>query len=225
MQPLEKKALPAEMIEKITRSGVIAVLVVDELQHAVPAARALLAGGVNAIELTLRTPVALEAARAIITEVPEMIVGIGTVLTVEQVRAMKEIGADFAVSPGCNPRIISAAQEIGLPFAPGVMTPTDIEMALELGCRVLKYFPAETSGGMKHLESMAGPYHYLGLSFIPLGGLNLRNAGEYLASPWICAIGGSWVAKRSLIQAGDWDTITANSKEIRRIIKEVRENK
>lgn len=222
MQPVEQRAMSPEIIEKVNKAGVIAVLVIDELKHAVPLTRALLAGGVNAIELTLRTSVAMDAARAIIEEVPEMTVGIGTVLTVQQVKVVTDMGAAFAVAPGCNPRVIAAAQECGLSFAPGIVTPTDIEMAVEQGCRVLKYFPAETSGGLQHLSSMAGPYQYLGLSFIPLGGLNINNAGQYIASPLICAIGGSWIAKRPLIQAGDWDTITANSREIRKIITETR---
>ena len=221
MQPIEQQAMSPEMISKLQETKVIAVLVIDALKDAVPLARALLAGGVDSIELTLRTPVAMDAARAIQQEVPEISVGLGTVLTVEQVKAAAKIGVDFAVAPGCNPRIIAAARENGLSFAPGVATATDIEMAIEQGCRVLKYFPAETSGGMKHLKSMAGPYQYLGLSFIPLGGLNQANAGTYLESPLICAIGGSWIAKRPLIQSGDWDAITNNAKEIRELITKI----
>ena len=209
------------MIKKLKDTQVVAVLVIDELKDAVPLANALLAGGVNAIELTLRTPVALDAARAIMEEVPEVSVGLGTVLTVGQVEAAAKIGVDFAVAPGCNPRVLAAARDHGLSFAPGVATATDIEMAIEQGCRVLKYFPATTLGGLKHLRSMAGPYQYLGLSFIPLGGLNLANAGAYLESPLICAIGGSWIAKRPLIQAQDWDTITKNAKEIQTLIDQL----
>ena len=111
-----------------------------------------------------------------------MTLGFGTVLTIEQVKAVVDVGADFAVSPGCNPKIITEARKLGLSFAPGVMTPTDIEIALEQGCRTLKYFPAETSGGMAHLESMVAPYQHLGLKFIPLGGCNMENAGTYLRS-------------------------------------------
>lgn len=209
---------------KIKKAGVIAVLIIDELKHAVPVANALLAGGVDMIELTLRTPAALDAAKAIKKEVPNMTLGFGTVLTTDQVKAVIDVGADFAVSPGCNPRIIAEAQKQGLPFAPGIMTPTDIEMAVELGCRLLKFFPAETSGGMKHLTSMSAPYQYLGLSFVPLGGVNINNAQSYLESPLISAVGGSWLAKRPLIQAENWSAITKNSKEITDLIHKIRTN-
>jgi len=222
MQPIEQKAMKPEIIEKIDDAGIIAVLIIDDLKHAVPTAKALLKGGIDAIELTLRTPVALAAAAAIKKEVPEMCLGFGTVLTTDQVKAVVDAGADFAVAPGCNPKVIAEAVKSGLSFAPGIMTPTDIEMAVEQGCRVLKYFPAETSGGMEHLENMVAPYNYLGLSFIPLGGCNISNAATYLESPLITAIGGSWVAKRPLIQAENWEQITTNAREIRNLIKKIR---
>jgi 2-dehydro-3-deoxyphosphogluconate aldolase/(4S)-4-hydroxy-2-oxoglutarate aldolase len=222
MQPIEQRAMSPELMEKIDEAGVVAVLVIDKLKHAVPLANALLNGGIDAIELTLRTPVAMEAARAIKQEVPQITLGFGTVLTVEQVKAVARMGADFAVAPGCNPKVISAAYDRELSFAPGVMTPTDIEIAVELGCRVLKYFPAETAGGMKHLSNMAAPYQYLNLKFIPLGGLSIDNAGSYLQSPLITAIGGSWIAKRALIQAEDWEGITSNARQIRSLISEIR---
>lgn len=211
-----------EIVEKIDNAGIIAVLVVDDANHAVPLANALLEGGVDAIELTLRTPAAMKAARIIKKEVPQLTLGFGTVLTVEQVKAVVDLGADFAVSPGCNPKIINEAYKQGLSFAPGIMTPTDIEIAVQEGCRILKFFPAETSGGLKHLESMSAPYNYLGLKFIPLGGCNMNNAQTYLQSDLITAIGGSWVAKRSLIQSEDWNAITKNAKEIRNLITTTR---
>lgn len=222
MQPIEQQAMSLELIKKIDDAGIIAVLIVDEVKHAVPLANALLAGGVDAIELTLRTPAAMEAAKIIKREVPEITLGFGTVLTVEQVKAVVDLGADFAVSPGCNPKIIAEAYKQGLSFAPGIMTPTDIEIAVQEGCRILKFFPAETSGGMKHLESMSAPYNYLGLKFIPLGGCNMNNAPTYLKSDLITAIGGSWVAKRNLIQSEDWNAITNNAKEIRSLITKIR---
>ncbi|WP_218972288.1 bifunctional 4-hydroxy-2-oxoglutarate aldolase/2-dehydro-3-deoxy-phosphogluconate aldolase [Labilibaculum filiforme] len=222
MQPIAQRAMAPEIIRRIDDCGIIAVLVIDELKHAVPVAQALLKGGVDAIELTLRTPVAMDAARLIKKEVPEINLGFGTVLTVDQVKAVADLGADFAVSPGCNPKVIAAAYKQGLSFAPGIMTPSDIEVAVEQGCRVLKYFPAETSGGMEHLTNMVAPYQYLGLTFIPLGGCNINNAPSYLESSLITAIGGSWVAKRPLIQAEDWDTITNNAREIRDLISKIR---
>jgi len=222
MQPREQQAMSPELIKKIDDVGIIAVLIVDEAKHAVPLANALLQGGVDAIELTLRTPAALDAAKAIKKEVPEMTLGFGTVLTVDQVKAVVDVGADFAVSPGCNPKIIAEAYRQVLSFAPGIMTPSDIEIAVQEGCRILKFFPAATSGGMKHLESMSAPYNYLELKFIPLGGCNMQNAGSYLESELITAIGGTWVANRALIQAEDWTTITNNAKEIRNLIEEIR---
>ena len=224
MQPIAQQAMKPELIKKIDEAGIIAVLIIDELRHAVPVARALLAGGVDAIELTLRTPAAIESAKAIKREVPEITLGFGTVLTVDQVKAVVDVGADFAVSPGCNPKIIAEAYKQGLSFAPGIMTPTDIEIAVEQGCRILKFFPAETSGGIDHLESMSAPYNYLGLKFIPLGGCSMENAGSYLQSNLITAIGGTWVAKRPLIQSENWTAITNNAKEIRSLINQIRQN-
>lgn len=224
MQPIAQRAMTPELIKKIDDAGIIAVLIIDDVKHAVPVVRALLAGGVDTIELTLRTPAALESAKAIKKEVPEISLGFGTVLSVDQVKAVIDVGADFALSPGCNPKIIREAQKQGLPFAPGIMTPTDIEMALEEGCRILKFFPAETSGGMAHLTSITAPYQYLGLKFIPLGGCNINNARSYLESDLITAIGGTWLAKRPLIQSENWAAITNNAKEIKTLITQIRQN-
>ncbi len=224
MTPDRPRAMSPELTKKINDTGVVAVLVIDDVNHAVPMARALLKGGVDAIELTLRTPAAIDSAKAIKKEVPEMTLGFGTVLTVDQVKAVVDVGADFAVSPGCNPKIIVEARKQGLSFAPGIMTPTDIEIAVEQECRILKFFPAATSGGLKHLESMSAPYNHLGLKFIPLGGCNIDNASSYLQSPLVAAIGGTWIAKRPLIQSEDWDTIAKNAREIRTLIARIRGN-
>jgi 2-dehydro-3-deoxyphosphogluconate aldolase/(4S)-4-hydroxy-2-oxoglutarate aldolase len=213
-----------EIVSKIKEAGVVATLVVDELKHAVPLAKALVNGGVNIIELTLRTPVAMDAAIDIMEGVPEATVGFGTAITRDQIKQAAKIGVDFAVAPGCNPGILEAALEEGLSFAPGIMTPSDIEVALEYGCRMLKFFPSETSGGMKHLNSMAAPYKHLGLQFLPLGGINLENAPSYLNSPLIAAIGGSWIAKPAMINAEDWMGITNNAREIRTLIDQLRSN-
>lgn len=208
---------------KVTACGVIAVLVIDEVRDAVPLSRALLAGGVTALELTLRTDAAIDALKAIRAEVPEMLAGIGTILTPAQVEAVVRAGAAFGVAPGFNRRVVEAAQAQGLSFAPGICTPSDIEGAIELGCRLLKFFPAETCGGLKHLESMAAPYRHLGLRYVPLGGLTVRNMVEYLANPLVAAVGGSWLAKRDAIKAGDWAGITANAREARTAIDKLRQ--
>ena len=219
MLPVEQKAMSPEIIERIDKTGVIAVLVIDEVNHAVPLAEALLAGGIDAIELTLRTDAAMDAARAIKQEVPGIMLGFGTVLTVEQIKAIATIGGVLQTQ-----RHVGGAIDHGLSFAPGICTPSDIEIAIEQGCRVCKYFPAETAGGLKHLSNIAGPYQYLGMKFIPLGGLSLSNAESYLDSPIITAIGGSWIAKRSMIIAEDWEGITRNAREIRALIDNKRKN-
>lgn len=208
--------------KKIDRTGIIAVLVIDDEKDAVPLAKALLNGGVSAIELTLRTEAALKAGRAIKQQLPDVMLGVGTVLTVDQVKAVSDLGADFAVAPGCNPRVISEAKKQGISFAPGIMTPTDIEIALEHGCRTMKYFPAETAGGLEHLKNMAAPYLHLKPRFIPLGGCNISNARSYLESPLITAIGGSWLAKRPDIQAGRWKEIEENARAIRALIENIK---
>ncbi len=222
MLSFEQKAMTPKIINKIADAGIMAVLVIDSLEHIKPLVTALLKGGVDTIELTLRTPVALAAAVIVKKEFPEITLGFGTVISVEQVKKVLDTGADFAVAPGCNPKIISEAYKQGLPFAPGIMTPSDIEIAVEHGCQVLKFFPAETSGGLKHLNSIVNPYQYLGLQFIPLGGCNLNNATEYLKSELITAIGGSWIAERSLIHAENWDKITENALAIKNLINNLK---
>ena len=213
------KLFTEEMLKRISKTGVIAVLVIDDEEDAVPLAHALLGGGVDIMELTLRTPAALGALRRVKAEVPEMMCGAGTVLTVEQVDQVSDAGSDFAVSPGMNPKIVARAKEIGLPFAPGICTPSDIEAAIELGCRLLKFFPAESMGGLKHLKNISAPYNYLGLQFIPLGGLNQDNMGSYLDSPSVIGIGGSWIAKKDVINAKNWDVITANAKAATEVVR------
>ncbi|MEZ6126920.1 MAG: bifunctional 4-hydroxy-2-oxoglutarate aldolase/2-dehydro-3-deoxy-phosphogluconate aldolase [Planctomycetaceae bacterium] len=152
---------PKDILERIERTDVISVLILNDADHAVPLARALLKGGIDAMELTLRTDAAMEALRRIRRDVPDMLAGIGTVLTESQVDAVSEAGAQFAVSPGLNPDVVERAQEIGLPFAPGVMTPSEIEIGLELGCREMKFFPAVPSGGLCMLDSIRAPYAHL----------------------------------------------------------------
>lgn len=213
---------PEAIAKRIEETAVVAVLVVDQVEHAAPLAQALLAGGIGAMELTLRTPAAIDALKAVVANVPEMMPGIGTILTPEQVVQVKEAGAAFGVSPGLNRRVIRAAQEAGLPFAPGVATPSDLEAALELGCRDVKFFPAEPSGGLAYLKSMAAPYAHLGVRFVPLGGLRTDNLEAYLRSPLVMAVGGSWLAPRDLIQAENWQAITDRAAAATAIVQRVR---
>jgi len=214
--------LPKHISKRIEQCAVVAVLVVDDARHAVPLARALLGGGVDVMELTLRTPAALEALRRVRDEVPEMLTGIGTVLTPQQVEQIAALNAAFAVAPGTNRRVINAARECGLPFMPGVATPTDIETALELGCCDLKFFPAEACGGLAYLRNMAAPYAHLGVRFVPLGGLTVKNLKDYLSEPCVMAVGGSWLAPRQLIQAEAWEQIRTNARDARTAADAVR---
>ncbi len=198
----------------LRRAGkIIAVVTIEHPDDAVPLAEALLAGGVTSIELTLRTERALDAMREVKTSVPDMVLGAGTVIFSEQVDQVVGVGVDFAVSPGFNPEITEKALSCGLPFAPGVMTPSDIEGAISCGCRVLKFFPAESSGGLTHLKSVSAPYGYLGLQFIPLGGVSPVNLEEYLSQSNIPAVGGSWIAPVNMIKNRDWPAIERNAQE------------
>jgi len=220
-----KSQFPSEIRDRIEACGVVAVLVIDEVEHAVPLAQALLAGGIDVMELTLRTPAAIGSLRVIRRETPGMLAGIGTILTPEQVQEVVDSHAAFGVAPGLNVRVVKAAQAAGLPFAPGVATPSDLEAAIELGCREVKFFPAEPLGGMRYLSSMAAPYGHLGVRFIPLGGLTAENMQNYLTDPIVTAIGGSWLAPRKLIQAQDWPAITERAAEARRNVDEMRNSK
>ncbi len=214
--------LEPEMQQRIWRSGVVAVLVVDRVEDAVPLASALLDGGVDIMELTLRTPAAIDALRAVKANVPQMLAGVGTILTVDQVHQVVNAGAAFGVAPGTNANVVRAAQAAGLPFMPGIVTPSDIEQALECDCRELKFFPAEPSGGLSYLKNIAAPYAHLNVRYIPLGGLTLANARNYLEDPQVLAVGGSWIAKREQIERREWETIAKNAREIRTLVDQIR---
>lgn len=211
------------IFDQLEATGVLAVLVVDDVNYAVPLAESLLAGGVHAMELTLRTDAAIACLKAIRSGVPQMLVGIGTILSPEQIQQVVDEGAAFGVSPGVNPRVIEAASAAGLPFAPGIATPTDIETALSFGCRRLKFFPAESLGGLKYLRTMSPPYNHLGVKYLPLGGVGPANLAEYIADPLVAAVGGSWLAPRDKIAAQDWAGIEQNAREARQIIDQARQ--
>jgi 2-dehydro-3-deoxyphosphogluconate aldolase/(4S)-4-hydroxy-2-oxoglutarate aldolase len=201
------------MIQPIHPHRIVPVAIIDDAAHAVPLAKALSAGGLPIIEVTLRTPAALEAIRAIRAECPEMLVGAGTVLTPQQVHESVAAGAMFGVSPGLNADVVRTARDAGLFFMPGVMTPSDVEAALALDCRLLKFFPAVPAGGLAMLQSLAGPYAHTGVQFVPLGGVNANNMSDYLALPSVAAIGGSWICDRALVREQRWSEITQLSLE------------
>jgi 2-dehydro-3-deoxyphosphogluconate aldolase/(4S)-4-hydroxy-2-oxoglutarate aldolase len=214
--------IPDSISKRIESTGIVAVLVIDREEDGPELAKALLEGGVDIMELTLRTPAAIGALRRIRAEVPDMLAGAGTVLTPAQVEEVKNAGAEFAVSPGVNPRVMQAAKEAGLPFAPGISTPSDIEQALEFDCRLLKFFPAEASGGLARLKAMSAPYQHLGVRFVPLGGVSEKNMSAYLADPLIAALGGSWLAPREAIMEKRWSDITGLARQATTLIGSIR---
>ncbi len=192
---------------RIRASRIVAVLTIDAAEDAVPVAEALLAGGISAIELTLRTPEAEACIRRIADAQPEMLIGAGTVLSAEQLHRAVNAGAAFAVSPGFNQAVSAEAEACGLAYFPGVMTPTEVEAALAVGHRLMKFFPAEQAGGVRMLKALDAPYGQAGVSFLPLGGIHENNARAYLELPGVAAIGGSWIAERGLINAKQFDEI------------------
>jgi len=195
------------------KQPILPVIVIEDANHAVPLAQALLAGGLEVIEVTFRTTAAAEAIRRIKAEVPNMLVGAGTVVTPEQIQSALQAQVDFGLAPGTHPNTVRAFQDAGIPFVPGVMTPSDIEKGLSLGCTHLKFFPAAAAGGAPMLKNLLAPYKSQGVKFCPTGGLNLNNMNEYLALPEVFAIGGSWLATPQQIAASDWDSITQQVKD------------
>lgn len=185
----------------------------QNVEDALPLAEALLAGGLNVIEITFRNAAAEPAVRAIAQKLPQMILGAGTLLTTEQVQRAKDAGAQFGVAPGLNLEVVRAAQRLNLPFVPGVMTPSEIETALSAGCKLLKFFPANLAGGVPMLKALTGPYGQTGVKFILLGGVTPETMPEFLALPIVAAVGGSWIVDPALIAKRDWRTITARTKE------------
>lgn len=190
---------------------VVPVLVVEDAATAGPLARALVAGGLRALEVTLRTPAALAAIRAMTEAAPEAVVGAGTILTPDDVTAAIEAGARFGVSPGWTPRLLDAAAEAGLPMLPGVATPSEAMAAAERGLTHLKFFPAEQNGGAAALKAWARPLPHL--TFCPTGGVTPENAPGYLSLPNVACVGGSWVAPKPLVEARDWTAIEALARE------------
>ncbi|WP_022966604.1 bifunctional 4-hydroxy-2-oxoglutarate aldolase/2-dehydro-3-deoxy-phosphogluconate aldolase [Denitrificimonas caeni] len=190
---------------------VLPVLVIDDVERAVSLAQALCAGGINVIEVTLRTPQALEALKVIRQEVPDLIVGAGTVIHAEQFAQVMDAGAQFAVSPGFTERLALAAQETELPYLPAVMTPSEVLSALEHGYRSLKLFPANGGASVRMLNSFKGPFS--GISFCPTGGVTRDNLLSYLSLPNVACCGGTWIAPASLVQAQAWDQITKLARE------------
>jgi 2-dehydro-3-deoxyphosphogluconate aldolase / (4S)-4-hydroxy-2-oxoglutarate aldolase len=186
---------------------IVPVLTIERLEDAVPLARALVAGGVRVLEVTLRTGVAIEAAKAIIADVPDAIVGIGTILNADDLARAERLGAKFGISPGATPELLEAASASKLPFAPGIATASELMAALAHGFDLVKFFPAEPMGGIKALRALAGPFPQA--KFCPTGGIGATNAPVWLAEPNVVAIGGSWLCPAAEIRSANWAGITA----------------
>ena len=196
----------AKLNAVLAASRIIPVLTIERVEDAVPLARALVAGGVPVLEVTLRTAAGLDAARAIMAAVPEAIVGIGTVLTPDDLARSEAIGAQFALSPGATPALLSAAARSDMPFMPGVATASELMQALEHGFDTVKFFPANTMGGQPALRGLGGPFPHA--RFCPTGGVSDENSASWLALPNVVVVGGSWLTPTSAMKAGDWAEIT-----------------
>ncbi|WMJ85108.1 bifunctional 4-hydroxy-2-oxoglutarate aldolase/2-dehydro-3-deoxy-phosphogluconate aldolase [Oscillospiraceae bacterium LTW-04] len=199
------------ILERVSNIGIIPVIAIEDAAKAVPLAKALVAGGLPAAEVTFRTAAAEEAMRAIVKEVPEMLVGAGTVLTPEQADRALDAGAKFIVTPGFNPEMVKYVLSKGGLIMPGTATPGEMEQAMSLGLSAVKFFPAEQNGGIATLKAVAGPYK--NLKWMPTGGVNTKNLMDYLSFNQILACGGTWMVKKELIEAENWDEITRISRE------------
>lgn len=200
------------MLDKLLQRPVIPVIVIDDAEDACPLAEAMLNGGMDVIEVTFRTAAAAEAISRIAKQFPEMLVGAGTVVTTEQAQRALDAGVSFALAPGLNPEIVQFFQQRDTMFIPGVMTPSEIEQGLSLGCELLKFFPAGAAGGISMLKALSGPYASSGVRFCPTGGVNLANMNEFLSLPVVSNIGGSWLATKQQIADKDWAAITTQVK-------------
>ena len=203
-------------LERLRNAGVVPVVVLDRAEDAVPVARAMLAGGVDVMEITFRTAAAAEAIRNVAAECPEMLVGAGTVLTVEQCEKAVALGAKFIVSPGFDAEIVDWCVERGIAVAPGCVTPTEIMAALKRGLSVVKFFPAGIYGGLKAMKALAAPFGQV--KFIPTGGVSADNLAEYAAAPFVHAVGGSWLCPKADVAAGNFVRVTELCAQSRRIV-------
>ena len=208
------------VLQLMKKSGVIPVVVLDDTAKALTTANALLAGGVSVMEITFRTAAAADSIKAVSENCPEMLVGAGTVVTLDQCKQALECGAKFIVSPGFDLEVVSWCVERNIPITPGCVTPTEIMAAMKLGLNVVKFFPAGVYGGLKAMKSLSAPFG--GVKFIPTGGVDAKNLKEYLEAPFVHAVGGSWLCPKKEIAAGNFDAVTALCREASEIVREVR---
>ena len=207
-------------VEQVAACGVVPVVVLEDAAQAVPTAKALLKGGITAMEITFRTAAAKASIAKVAKEVPEMIVGAGTVVNLEQLHDAVKAGARFIVSPGTDAEIIRESAKLDVAMMPGVVTPSEIMVGLGLGIKVFKFFPAETFGGLKTIKALSGPFPQI--KFIPTGGINQNNAAEYFRNPKIQAVGGSWMVTKDMVASGAFDEITEKSAAATALFREIR---
>ena len=210
------------MVETLGKAGIIPVIVIEKEEQAVPLAKALVKGGLPVLEVTFRTKAAAGAIAAIRREVPDAVVGAGTLLTVEQLRAAVAAGAAFGVAPGFDPVIVAEAKAQGLPFCPGIATASELSQALTAGCRLVKFFPAEAAGGVKMIKNLLGAFRFTGVKFMPTGGVNLGNVGEYLGVPEIACCGGTWIVPKAALAEGDYAAIEKLAADAAALVKSIR---
>lgn len=209
-----------DVTTRLARAGVVPVVVLEHAKDAVPTAKAMAAGGIDVMEITFRTAAAADSIRAVSENCPEMLVGAGTVITLEQCKKAVESGAKFIVAPGFDEEVVRWCVENHVPVTPGCVTPTEIMAAMKLGLKVVKFFPAGVYGGLSAMKALSGPFG--GIKFIPTGGVNAQNLAEYISAPFIHAVGGSWVCPKTDISAGNFEKITALCREAHATVTEAR---
>ena len=205
------------VMERLARSVVVPVVVLEKVEDAIPLANAMAAGGVDTMEITFRTACAPECIKAVAENCPDVLVGAGTIVNLEQCKLAIEMGAKFIVSPGFSDEVVGWCVENGIAVAPGCVTPTEIMGALKHGLTMVKFFPANVYGGLNAMKNLAAPF--VGIKFLPTGGVNASNIKEYIDAPFIHAVGGSWVCPKADISAGNWDKITTLCREARQAAK------
>jgi 2-dehydro-3-deoxyphosphogluconate aldolase/(4S)-4-hydroxy-2-oxoglutarate aldolase len=211
-----------ELFEKMERCGVVPVIAIESKELALPMVDALVKGGLPVAEITFRTEAAADVIVLLKKERPDVFLGAGTITSVDQLLKARDCGAAFGVTPGFNPEVVKKAVKIGFPLFPGVLTPSEIEQGLSMGLKVLKYFPAEASGGVSMLKTVSGPYSHLGVRFIPTGGINIKNLEDYLRLPQVIVCGGTWIAKKDVISARKWDEIERHAAEVVQLVSKIR---
>lgn len=216
-----KRDMP-DMLARIKRTAVIPVVALPDAQSSLRLAEALKAGGLNCMEITFRTEAGREGLRLVKKEFPDFLLGAGTVTLVDELKAAQDAGADFAVAPGMNPRIVKKATDIGLPFYPGVCTPSEMEIAMDYGATTLKFFPAEAMGGLNTVKALHAPYKHRGVTFLPTGGIRQDTLASYLLYEGVTAVGGTWLAPMGLLQEGNWTEIEKITRATIEVVRQVR---